>query len=293
VFQKNSLETLTAVLTHGGFFVVEWTIFPACGIRRLVLHRKTWVRQRRKKLNKILENYFTRRLKPMENDWLKWLLSLVVILLTFWFLLVTCSWWLVVPGILVVAYHVVERYYQESVGSSYFGRNDKIHLDHDGNEIELEGWYWDNDPALANLAMSVNIDNTSFDLRQTVPTKFGALVSILFFTMNISMDGASREEILATFKIIRGIYPNASARYWFQEYFTPVFMHALADLAASGKFSPFASRINSSNTTLELMIMDYLAEKLKVFPKVQISLKCEIQRFEDTSLFPPKIEFNE
>ncbi len=244
-------------------------------------------------MDKILEKYFTRRLKPMQGDWLKWFVSLVVILLTFWFLMVTVSWWLVVPVILVVAYHVAENYYQEKVGSSYFGHGDKIHLDRFGDVMELEGWYWDNDPALKNLAMSVNVNNVSFDIRESVPTKSGTLVSLLFFTINVNMDGASKEEILSAFRTILKSCPAPNTRYWFQEYFASIFLHALADLAASGKFSSLASGTYVSKDLLELMIMDYLKDKLKAFPYVKATFRCDIHRFEDTSLFPPIIEFNE
>jgi hypothetical protein len=243
-------------------------------------------RQRRKKLNITLEKYFTGHSDPsgvnVGTIFLWFFAAILAIVIMF----ATGSYWALTPLVLMAIYKIAEKIYCNRVGRSYFDYTGKVHLDHDGNEMKLEGWYWDNDPAIRDFAESVIIDKTSLDVRPTVSTKTGTLISLLFLTVNINMDGASREEIFDAFKLVRSINPSAHPRVWFEQYFSLLLALAIADLSASGKFNPFASCVNVDSKGLEQMIVGYLGEKLQDFPKVKVSVGCEIQRFPEASLYP-------
>lgn len=260
---------------------ISWLWYKNIGLAPLYV-----ARQRRKKLNKMFEKYFTGHSDPAGVNTRTIFLWFFAVIFAFVISFASGSYWAFVPLILMAVYSIVEKYYCGRVGRSYFDYTGKVHLDYNGNEMKLKGWYWNNDPAIQDFAESVIIDKTSLDVRPTVSTKTGTLISLLFLTVNINMDGASREEIFDAFKLIRSINPSAHPRVWFEQYFSLLLALAIADLSASGKFNPFASCVNVDSKGLEEMIVGYLGEKLQDFPKVKVSVGCEIQRFPEASLYP-------
>jgi hypothetical protein len=140
--------------------------------------------------------------------------------------------------IVVVLISVVVRHISEKVGTICFCNDRVIHLDKNGELINLTGWYWKNNPILDSYQESINFDTRS-ERCESFFVLNGKVVERVEVCVSIDIFHEDKISIAKVYKKVKELDPNCSANYSLDDYLGDDVTLAIAKLYLFGNFNDF------------------------------------------------------
>lgn len=140
--------------------------------------------------------------------------------------------------IVMVLISVVVRHVSYRVGTISFCGKNVIHLDKDGEIMNLTGWYWRDNPILENYQETINFD-TRCERCESFFVLNGKVIEKVQVCVSIDVFHEDKVTIAKAYKKVKELDSNCSTSYSLDDYLGDDVTLAIVKLCLDGNFNEF------------------------------------------------------